>query len=343
MLSIGQVRTGESGTSFTSEDFVITYIRSDRSAPEIRIKLSCPDLSLERAEIRAIADKANVLGNVPARWISFDGSGKTNEITLNFPSSTLEEGVQCNTVSWEWQYRRKDNEDWVPFQTTQHRVYCIFADPTCPWDTTFSEEVAKQACNWAKGAKGEADAATNITQAVFGLGQGRVSYAAGPTYAKDRFNYVAFLDFLHNGIGESQSLNCDDCATIVSTFGNILGCDLQQSEMAGYFQTNFIRLIGAQDWLLTTFDRHAVAWKDPCDINATLYDACLQIDSDRCPSKPGYQALQPTNLRFGSGEPAENEYKFCLVSRTTSRPCNPIPSLKQRRLLGRSYVGTTQG
>jgi hypothetical protein len=216
----------------------------------------------------------------------------------------------------------------------------MFADPTSPWDTTFSEDVAKQACDWAKGAKSEIGAATNITEAVFALGlQGRVSYASGATYAKERFDYVAFLEFLINGVGKSQSLNCDDCATIVSTFGNILGCDLEQSEMRANFQTNFIRRIGDQGWVLTTFDRHAVAWKCPCDMNAPLYDACLQIDADKTPSAPNHLALQPTNLRFGSGEPTENEYKFCLVSQNTSSPCNPVPSLKQRRLLGISYVG----
>jgi hypothetical protein len=327
----------ESGTSFASNDFVVTYVRSERAAPEIRIKLSSPDSILERAEIQAIADKANVLGNVPARWIDFDRSGKTDEITLTFPSSTLEEGVQCNAVAWEWQYRRKENENWIPFQTTQHRVYCIVGNPTFPWDTTFSEEVAQQACNWAKGAKGEVGAATKITEAVFALGL-QVSYAPGPTYAKDRFNYEGFLEFLRNGTGASQSLNCDDCATIVSTFGNILGCDLEQSEMGSYFDTNFIRRIGDQGWVLTTFDRHAVAWKFPCDMNAPLYDACLQIDADGCPSKPGHRPLQPTNLRFGSGKPAENEYKFCLVSDNTSQPCDPVPGLKQRRLLGISYL-----
>lgn len=330
----------EGGTSFTAEDFVITYARTDRGAPEIRIRLSSPDSSLARAEIQAIPDKTNVLGNIPPMWIEFD-SGKANEINLSFPKSTLEPGVQHHTVAWEWQYRTEENKDWIHFQTTQHRVYCIFAKPKDPWKNIKPpEEVLKPACAWAKGAQSEVPAATGITAAVFALGQQqKVSYASCATYAREKFDLDGFLKFLLNGIGTSQHLNCDDCATIVSTFGNALGCDLYQSEMRGFFSTNFIRLIGEVGWRRTSFDRHAVAWKDACDVNNPLYDACLQIDADGQPNAEGHMARQPANLRFGSGNAAENEYKFCLRRVPSGFPCIPVPRLRKRRSFGKSYVG----
>lgn len=329
----------ESTTSFVADDFVVVYARRDERAPEIRLKLSSPDLSVDRADIQALADEGNVLGNVSPTSVSFDGTGSSKEVIISFPNSTLGKGVQCNTVKWEWQFRKHEKEHWVPFQTTQHRVYCIFSQPTDPWETTpLSEDVLKYACAWANGAQEEVPAATAITEAVFNLGvQRRVTYTDAATYAKDRFDYEWFLDFLCNGVGTSQSLNCDDCATIVSTFGNILGCDLHQSEMGSYFQTNFVRLIGQDGWVRPTFDRHAVAWKDDCTTHNPLYDACLQIDADGCPNEPEHQPRQPTNLRFGSGSPADNDYKFCLVSATTSNPCTPNPQFKKRRLLGKSY------
>lgn len=329
----------ESTTSFVADDFVVVYARRDRRAPEIRLKLRSPDLSVDRADIQALADEGNVLGNVSPTSVSFDETGSSKEVIISFPHSTLGKGVQCNTVKWEWQFRKNEKESWVPFQTTQHRVYCVFNQPTEPWDTTpLSEEVLKYACAWAKGAQEEVAAATAITDAVFNLGiQKRVTYACGATYAFDQFNSEGFLEFLGNGIGPSQSLNCDDCATIVSTFGNILGCDLYQSEMRGFFETNFVRLIGDPRWVYTGFDRHAVAWKDECEINNPLYDACLQIDADGHPNQRDHEARQPANLRFGTDDSDENEYKFCLVSATTAHPCNPRPRFRIRRPLGMSY------
>ena len=334
-------KSTETGTSFKSEDFVVTYARSDRAVPEIKIKLSCSDMNLSRAEIRGVPEKGNVLGDIPAMWVNFERGGRANEMTLSFPNSTLGKGVQRNTIGWEWQYRRNENEEWMPFSTTRHRVYCIFANPTAPWvKGVFSEKVCEVACNWAQGAQSEIPAATKITEAVFNLGeQGKVSYYHAATYAKELFDYESFLEFLDNGIGTSQTLNCDDCATIVSTFGNILGCDLHQSEMRGFFDTNFVRRIGDRGFVRTGFDRHAVAWKDACEANDPLYDACLQIDVDGEPNLADHEARQPANIRFGSGSADENEYKFCMVSATTAFPCNPRPDFRTRRGLGKSYVG----
>src|SRR6185503_18724001 len=100
---------------------------------------------------------------------------------------------------WEWQYRTDENEERMPFCTTSHRVYCIFANPTDPWDRVpFSDEVCEIACNWAQGAQSEIPAATNITQAVFNLGQqGTVIYADAATYADAQlFNLEGFLSLL---------------------------------------------------------------------------------------------------------------------------------------------------
>lgn len=332
-------KSTEAATSFKSEDFVVTYARSDRVVPEIKIELSCSDMNLSRAQVRGVPEKENVLGEIPAMWVKFE-RGKTAELTLSFPSSTLGTGVQCNTIGWEWQCRTNEAEEWIPFGTTRHRVCCIFANPTNPWDRVpFSEEVCEIACNWAQGAQSEIPAATNITNAVFNLGnQGTVIYSEIAKYAEAQlFDLEGFLSLLNNGVGTGQMLNCDDCATIVSTFGNILGCDLHQSEMRRSFSTNFVRLIGRRDFDQTGFERHAVAWKNACEANDPLYDACLQIDVDGKPNLPDHVARQPANIRFGSGSVDENEYRFCMV--LSSTPCEPTPGHMIRRRFGKSYVG----
>src|SRR6185503_8132858 len=87
-------RSTETGTSFKPEDFVVTYARSDHGVPEIKINLSCSDLSLSHAEIRGVPETGNVLGDVPATWVNFHRGGRAEEMTLRFPHSTLERGVQ---------------------------------------------------------------------------------------------------------------------------------------------------------------------------------------------------------------------------------------------------------
>src|SRR6185503_21198296 len=84
----------ETGTSVKSEDFVVTYARSDGAVPEIKIKLSCSDLSLSHAEIRGVPETGNVLGEIPATCVNFHRGGRAEEMTLRFPRSTLERGVQ---------------------------------------------------------------------------------------------------------------------------------------------------------------------------------------------------------------------------------------------------------
>ena len=57
------------------------------------------------------------------------------------------------------------------------------------------------------------------------------------------FECTQFLDRLRGGPGLGGTVNCTDCAVIVSTFSNALGCDLWQSRMGSQqFEVNPIRL-----------------------------------------------------------------------------------------------------
>jgi hypothetical protein len=45
------------------------------------------------------------------------------------------------------------------------------------------------------------------------------------------FECTQFVERLRGGNGNGIYANCSDCATIVASFANVLGCDLWQSRM----------------------------------------------------------------------------------------------------------------
>ena len=318
------------------------YVISSLPSPlTIKARFSSPDLKDQEVEVQAVAPAGDVLGKLETSLVRFDGDGQSEFVTFELQNARLASaGISANNTKWTWQFRVSTSAGWTEFQQTSHRIYAVLAKPTEPWVTELPwTEVLEVACNWAAGAKDEPKAATMITEQIYALGKGsqkRVTYSRLPTYANKKFDCTGFLHFLRDGVGQGQTVNCDDCATIVSTFANILGCDLWQSGMGNDFRTNYIFIIGDSRWRRTGFPRHAVAWKDECSESDPLYDACLQIDGDGQPDdNQTTKDILPANLLFGPL--GKNLYRFCLFKTGT---CEPITEdERMRRQLGSSYLG----
>jgi hypothetical protein len=186
---------------------------------------------------------------------------------------------------------------------------------------------------WASGAKELDDAAGRITQAVFDLGKSLVTYCSGSSYADDTFDCTSFLSLFRDHKGLGQTLNCSDCATIVSTFANALGCDLWQSRIDSnhIFTTNYIRLIGEPSFDKVDFAFHEVAWKDECSFNNDLFDACLELDDDGKPTRPPETAVLAVKMIFGTSR--TGGYRFRLAPPLPDF-CQPAPDKRQRRAIG---------
>jgi hypothetical protein len=176
-----------------------------------------------------------------------------------------------------------------------------------------------------------------ITHRVYALGRVLLKWQQSAKYAFGKFCLTEFLDLLRGGIGKGQTLNCDDCAAVVSTFSNLLGADLWQSSMGNDFQTNPVLLIGDSHWRRVGFSHHSVAWKGPCTENDELFDACLQVDGDGKPNLPPQRPKQPTNMQFHAR--GNNSYKSALFLKGS---CNPIPEDptdgRQRRQFGSGWL-----
>ncbi|MET0622686.1 MAG: hypothetical protein ABW250_06895 [Pyrinomonadaceae bacterium] len=300
---------------------------------------------LFRAILRALF--GNVLGEVKEKQVTFTASGETNFETFQLQYVKLwSAGVGVHTTTWRWQYRIQAADPWTDFTTSTHRIYTILGLPTAPWQQTPYNsgntqlpwaEVLDYACTWAAATKNPDAAAGGVTRAVFGLGPAVVEYdcpGGGSThYAWGSFNCTAFLDRLHGGVGNGVYVNCTDCGTFVSSFANILGCDLWQSRMGWGFDLNEILGIGSNVWQTACgwggFSYHEVAWKDACLADDEVFDGCLEVDGDADPTAAPHTPLLPVNMRFGN--PGDGDYRDRLCTPAGSPNCAPQPATRQRR------------
>ncbi len=292
----------------------------------------------------------DILGEVKAKTVALNGSGDSGFETFELVKPHLwERGVGSFPMTWQWEIRRGPLQPWTKLALTSHKIYVVLRMPTAPWlqapylpgNTQLPwSEVLDHACRWAASTQTEVSAAMRVTDAVFGLGNGLLEYGcpigAVTIYAQPFFNCTAFLDRLRGGYGRGPYLNCSDCATIVSTFANALGCDLWQSRMQSFgqsFPVNPIRAIGNEIWQppcgIGLFSYHEVAWTGGCTEDDNVFDACLQVDSS--PPFPPYTGVLPANMRFGG--PGEGHYRDLLAAAWGRGLCEPQPTTRQRRFV----------
>jgi hypothetical protein len=304
-----------------------------------------------RAIIRALF--GNVLGDLRPRSVTFGANGETGWQTFELQHVRLwSVGVGARTTTWRWQYRTGSSDPWTDFATTNHRIYVVLEVPKSPWQQSPYAasntqlpwtEVLDYSCSWAILASNADEAATAVTRNVFDLGPSVVEYdcpGGGSThYAWGSFDCTAFLDRLKGGAGNGRYVNCTDCATILSTFANILGCDLWQSRMGWGFGLNPMLGIGSSIWepaclssghgWTGSFSYHEVAWKGACTSSEEVFDACLKVDGDADPTTAPHTAMLVANLRFG--DPGDGVYRDRLATPAGRPSCDPQPTTRTRR------------
>jgi len=197
------------------------------------------------------------------------------------------------------------------------------------------------ACSWARWTKTRDEAAGKVTENVYALGPSLLEYdcpgGGSNHYAtfSGTFNCTKFLERLKGLTGNGKYINCTDCATIVSTFSNIVGCDLWQSRMQSGFKLNPLLAIGSNVWQTacgwSSFNYHEVAWKNNCDVNDEVFDACLQVDGDADPQNAPHTPLMVTNLKFGDCNLLFYRMRLSPPVAGGCVNCNPAPGTKIRR------------
>jgi hypothetical protein len=302
---------------------------------------------------------------------STNAFGRVREGPVNFPIFTpnsgpqileLEQvslgdlGVRAHTVTWRWQFCIPPDDTWTDFATTTHTIYAVLEPPKRPWRrlpfsaTNFQLpwlEALDVACRWAAGARTPDDAAAIVTRQVYDLGPAFLQYdcpKGGPHFTDNSgFHCDLFLARLNNleqvnSLTVPRVVNCNDCATITTTFANILGCDLSEAQMGGGdpFDVNPVLLIGSDAWSgpcgQTKFTFHEVAWEAGGTADDAVYDACLQVDGDTDVAPP-HVPLLPSNLVFGRR--GDGLYRDRLVMPDTpqsQQTCVPLLSPVRRQI-----------
>ena len=313
-----------------------------RDANLHREPLNGPDLSQAEIDLFQnlnINPDGNVLGVVQATTLMLN-PGETGFQPFKLESVRIwDEGVGADDIVWRWQYRVSGTENWIDFAITTHRIYTVLNEPTAPWlkdhDPSNTQlpwtQVLDYACEWARGAQDTDEAAERITIRLNELGQQRlVCYSGGSFYTDtEAFDCTSFLSLLGGGTGKGNSVNCDDCAAIVSTFANSVGCNLVQmcitSEHASFKLKPHQRIGLPGTFENRAFFHHMVA-AEGCSEDVEVFDACVQIGGD--PSEPTMFTL-PANLALVNGK---GGYLFRLVSNDDQPITHPFPDCKRRRL-----------
>jgi hypothetical protein len=290
--------------------------------------------------------EVRVPDHVKARAVNFT-NGKTGFVAFELIDPPVARGrVGLWDVTWRWEYRLGPHHPWREFAVTRHRIYVVLEVPKDPWrqqphnvgNTALPwAAVLDYACHWADGAMSPDQAAALVTQGVNALGPGVITYdcpgGGSSHYSWGNFDCTAFLDRLHGGAGNGIYVNCSDCATIVSTFANALGCDLWQSKMGWGFALNDLLGIGSSVWQTACgwggFSYHEVAWEGACTAQQDVYDACLKVDGDGDPTHAPHVPLLAQDLRFGN--PGDLHYRDRLATVAGRPNCNPQPTTRQRR------------
>ena len=352
------------GVSFQAEDSPAAYARTETDGNTLTIKAKFSFDGTEEREIRALDANlrreplngpdlshvevslfkelvpnpaGNVLGAVKVKTFMLN-PGQTDLQLFELEAVRVGDvGVDVQDIVWRWQYRVSGTQDWIDFAITTHRIYTVLNVPKRPWmqDTDETQlpwlEVLDYACDWARGAQNTDDAAEQITIRVNQLGEQQlICYGGGSFYTDiDAFDCCSFLDLLNGGEGKGNSVNCDDCAAIVSTFANSVGCNLVQMCIASTkasFALKAHRRIGLQGTFENqSFFHHMVA-AEGCSDDVEVFDACVQIGGD--PTVPSIFSL-PVNLALSNGK---GGYLFRLVLDDHQAITHPHPDCKRRRL-----------
>ena len=267
-----------------------------------------------------------VLGEVPATEVIIGIAENTTLVELSLTGTRIADvGIGTHDITWLWQFLAPGSTVWQTFASTKHRIYTVLDAPGPPW--TQGTPAASQShpwidalevvCEWCRGITTLDTAADRITQRLFWTGPATFRYACGsalPYYAYADFDLTATLERIRGGVGNGPDVNCTDCASIVSTFANLIGHRLGQQEFGWGLSNGVLQLIGSTAWssCVGPFGFHEVAWEGTGANTDRVWDACAAVDGDADPGSPPHTQEVPTGLPFA--EPWHGSYLWHLIT-----------------------------
>ena len=316
---------------------------SSTSAASIRFT---PIATLESTEPGAFSIEARppkgvstILGRMPPTRVEFGAASLAHPLPMELDAPRLSDWsqhrVDFHVDEWIWEATPAGGGAPFEFARSAVQVYTTLGVPRSPWKHTeltdrFWLEVLQLACCWARGATSADEIATLVTQRVFALGQGDkpLIYDTDGHYTDGlAFDAESFLARILDGdLRYSSVVNCEDVASIVTTFANILGADLHQSTLGPNIVTNDVLLLGHPYPKPAEFMSHEVAWGGAGAISDPVWDACLAFPEVKVGATPD----TPAGLTF-SGQPGGYADRL-LQTKNSSGPTGPRCGSENRPL-----------
>lgn len=311
-LALDGVRTvpkpeWDSGANFPCA-YAIEAVRGKKIT--VKADFECTDSSVATLKVRAL-DKSSggmLFGDSDEAVVSLSYK-RAQGVTIAFPSHTLaSKGVGKHELKLEWQCYYQN--EWKKMTSSTHVVYTLLAYPNEPWLSGSGKfpwiPLLDQACTWATGKKTPIEVACAIEKHVNGhLGLVYDVAGGGASHYCIPSGYFLLNDFLSL---KSKVVNCTDCATIVTTYANALGCDLFEARMhdpalVTAFSYVAMQSIGTGRWKPGAFIYHEVAVGKKAaarrNQNRAVYDACCVINGSTDPAKAaGRDPMLPGGISF---------------------------------------------
>lgn len=212
-------------------------------------------------------------------------------------------GVGSALLELQLRFEYQENGAWSPVpgaQRTQHTFYRVLGQPTggVAWVGAIA-----LATGFAGGApRSESDLLSALVWGVNrnqGLRYDDVLGAAVYTDQDYVFELRAYLDGQRNG----RTINCTDCASLVSALANQVGGASRVVTIGWNFSLYWIRGIGASDFGHSLFGgAHAFSYHDIAsrDQGQTVHDACLSVDDDGQPWSAPFTERLPQGMGMTS-------------------------------------------
>jgi len=208
--------------------------------------------------------------------------------------------ITRSDIQWNWSYRCPRTHSWCPMdQPTRHRIYVVLDVPPAPWSQTNAQFYPwTTALDYAivdsntSSISDPDEAAALIVKHVNGEPlQYDIWNGAPAYYASGTKTFL--IDAWLGGFAAGPIVNCYDCASAVTTFANVLGCQLtyQFHDSFGFLNPVYpigrslcnnpfygswpppydVPLVGVDDFQRTSFGNHAYAKQ-----TGDNFDACMR-------------------------------------------------------------------
>ncbi len=282
--------------------------------PILKAKIK-PAVSSFTGQVEIRASGGGMLGKIDPFIVEITGPNPII-VDVPLPHHTFPEdhppsggrGMGLEDVSWVWEHRTS-GKPWRYLATSHHRVYLVPQLPQEPWDVTnygllnnpwtyaldvachtFPESLDDPIDGIAVGVcelLNPGGAAPN----PFGI-KYDIDGSGNQHYAGSHYLLQEMLLRTLGAYGNGPIVNCDDCAGLVVSLANLLGCDLYEQTLITS-AINPVMPIGFGNWFLPglgfvdasgmvgTFalSYHTFAWRGQGIEDGKVFDITYQLNS----------------------------------------------------------------